>query len=198
MLNSDPSPAKSSVCVILGKYPQGLSRGLLFQSPFEEWGRQEAARWAAGLGPPRSPARLSHSEMLLDLTGNHCCGAIKRTWGEGAGCQQELFLSLALVCGPQMLHFHAVVKDQAVETYVAIDGPPTPHPRGRVEHGEGSWDMAALSVPSLRTGVAAPSPELPSILREPIRVSAMLEKASRVPGCTERAGDTTLRPAGEP
>lgn len=136
--------------------------------------------------------------MLLDLTGNHCCGAIKRTWGEGAGCQQELFLSLALVCGPQMLHFHAVVKDQAVETYVAIDGPPTPHPRGRVEHGEGSWDMVALSVPSLRTGVAAPSPELPSILREPIRVSAMLEKASRVPGCTERAGDTTLRPAGEP
>ena len=27
--------------------------------------------------------------------------------GEGAGCQQELFLTLALVCGPQMLHFHS-------------------------------------------------------------------------------------------
>lgn len=58
--------------------------------------------------------------------------------------------------------------------------------------------MAALPVPGLRTGMAAPSPELPSILREPSRVSAMLEKASRVPGCTERAGDTSLRPAGDP
>ena len=49
--------------------------------------------------------------------------------------------------------------------------------------------MAALPVPGLRTGMAAPSPEFPSILRDPSRVSAMLEKASRVLGCTERAGD---------
>ena len=49
--------------------------------------------------------------------------------------------------------------------------------------------MAALPVLGLRTGMAAPSPELPSILRDPSRVSAMLEKASRVLGCTERAGD---------
>ena len=75
--------------------------------------------------------------------------------------------------------------------------PPTPRPRGRMERGESSREMAAMSVPGLRTGAASLSPELPSILREPIHVSAVLEKASRVPGCTERAGDTTLRPPGE-
>ena len=107
MLISDPSPGKSSVSVVSGNYPQGLRAGQLFQSPFEEWGRQEAARWVAGL-PSHLPTRpgISYSEMLLDLISNRCSGTMKRTQGEGAGCQQELFLSLASVCGPQMLHFH--------------------------------------------------------------------------------------------
>ena len=89
----------------------------------------------------------------------------------------------------------AVVKDQVVETFVAADSNPHPPPQGK--SGESSQEMAAMSVPGLRTGAASLSPELPSILREPIHVSAVLEKASRVPGCTERAGDTTLGPAGE-
>ena len=99
MLNSDPSPAKNSVCVISGKYSQGLQGGGFFQSPFEEWGRQEAARWAAGLGPPPLPAPcppstrpgLSHSEMLLDLTGNRCCRAIKRTWVKEQDVNRNFF-----------------------------------------------------------------------------------------------------------
>lgn len=92
----------------------------------------------------------------------------------------------------------AVVKDQVVETYMwPLTPPPIPCPRGRMERGESSWEMAAMLVPGLRMGAASPSPELPSILREPIHVLAVLEKAPRVPGCTERAGDTTLGPAGE-
>ena len=95
MLNSDPSPAKNSVRVISGKYPQGLGGGggEFFQSPFEEWGRQEAARWSAGLGPPHPPTRpgLSHSEMLPDLTGNRCCRAIKRTWVKEQDVNRNFF-----------------------------------------------------------------------------------------------------------
>lgn len=55
---------------------------------------------------------------------------------------------------------------------------PTPHPRGRVEHGEGSQEMAALSVLKSQDGVAVAEPRA-SVhpQRAHPGVSLVLEKA---------------------